>query len=151
MGNRIRTLILLFGKVLITLSFLCPIQFTFLFSPLIECDMPSTMWGEWLGYWRPLFGSLILGFLLCVLSKHTPKHCPEEPLDFKHSPLAVAGIIIILGILLITAIIFLIFLLIGLYYIFISEYMPILLPICVGAGVVGSLLYLGWKVYKNNK
>lgn len=105
------------------------------------------MWGAWLGYWWPLLGSLALGLILCMLSKHEPKHIPEEPLDIDHSPLVVTSGIIVLGVLLIIVILAFIFLIIGIYYVFFSKYMPIVLPICVGVGVVGYLLYIGWKCY----
>ncbi len=147
MNTKLNTLLLLLGKAFIAISFLCPIPFDFIPHIFVGCNVSMAACGTSLGYWWPLLRSLALGFMLCVLSKHTSKHIPEEPLDIEHSPLAVTGGIITLGVVLIIVILALIFFIIGIYYAFFSEYMPIVLPICIGVGIVSYLLYIGWKCY----
>ncbi len=147
MNTKLNTLLLLLGKAFIAISFLCSIPLAFILHLFVGYNVSMATCGTSLGYWLPLLGSLTLGFMLCVLSKHTPKHIPEEPLDIEHSPLTVTGGIITLGVVLIIVILALIFFIIGIYYAFFSEYMPIVLPICVGVGIVSYLLYIGWKCY----
>jgi len=121
-------------------------------SPIFGDKINISMWGDGFGYWWPLLGIMLLGFLLCIMSRFHPKSTKEElPMQFKDSPFALLWKAIMWGLIIIGGAFLLMLFAVGVYYAFFSKYMPIVLPVCVGVCVVGYLLYIGWKVFKNSK
>lgn len=149
-----KTLITL-GKTLIILGFLNPIPIGFIEltrSAMIIWD--GSEYSSPYDYWWPGFILIIVGFILCRLSGGKPialynkKIWKEEAkkLCVKGFAWAIWG-----SLAFVAAFLLVVSLIVGIYYVFFSKYMPTLLPICGGVCVFAYLIYIGLRIYKNTK
>lgn len=142
------------GKTLIILGFLNPIPIGFIgLTRSARIIWDGSEYSGPYGYWWPGLILIIVGFILCRLSggkpialynkkiwKEEAKQCVKVFAWAILGPLAfVAAFLLVVS------------LIVGIYYVFFSKYMPTLLPICGGVCVFAYLIYIGLRIYKNTK
>ena len=149
-----RKMLITLGKTLIILGFLNPIPIGFI---ELTCSA-MIIWdgSEYSGpydYWWPGLILIIVGFILCRLSGGKPIALYNKKIWKEEAKLCVKGFAwAILGSLaFVAAFLLVVSLIVGIYYVFFSKYMPTLLPICGGVCVFAYLIYIGLRIYKNTK
>lgn len=148
-----KTLITL-GKTLIILGFLNPIPIGFIgltCSARIIWD--GSEWPSPYDYWWPGFILIIVGFILCRLSGGKPIALYNKKIWKEEAKLCVKGLAWAIwgSLAFVAAFLLVVSLIVGIYYVFLSKYMPTLLPICGGVCVFAYLIYIGLRIYKNTK
>lgn len=149
-----RKMLITLGKTLIILGFLNPIPIGFI---ELTCSA-MIIWdgSEYSGpydYWWPGLILIIVGFILCRLSVGKPIALYNKKIWKEEAKSCVKGFAwAILGSLaFVAAFLLVVSLIVGIYYVFFSKYMPTLLPICGGVCVFAYLIYIGLRIYKNTK
>lgn len=149
-----RKKLIILGKTLIILGFLNPIPIGFIeltHSTRIIWD--GSEYSSPYDYWWPGLILIIVGFILCRLSGGKPIALYNKKIWKEEAKLCVKGFAwAILGSLaFVAAFLLVVSLIVGIYYVFFSKYMPTLLPICGGVCVFAYLIYIGLRIYKNTK
>lgn len=142
------------GKALIILGFLNPIPIGFI--GLTRSTRIIWDGGEYSSpydYWWPGLILIMVGFILCRLSGGKPIALYNKKIWKEEARQYVKGLAwAILGSLALFATLLLVVsLIVGIYYVYFSKYMPTLLPICGGVCVFAYLIYIGVRIYKNTK
>lgn len=148
-----KTLITL-GKTLIILGFLNPIPIGFIeLTRSARIIWDGSEYSSPYDYWWPGFILIIVGFILCRLSGGKPIALYNKKIWKEEAKSYVQGFAwAILGSLaFVAAFLLVVSLIVGIYYVFFSKYMPTLLPICGGVCVFAYLIYIGLRIYKNTK
>lgn len=148
-----KTLITL-GKTLIILGFLNPIPIGFIeLTRSARIIWDGSEYSSPYDYWWPGFILIIVGFILCRLSGGKPIALYNKKIWKEEVKQCVKGLAwAILGSLaFVAAFLLVVSLIVGIYYVFFSKYMPTLLPICGGVCVFAYLIYIGLRIYKNTK
>lgn len=148
-----KTLITL-GKTLIILGFLNPIPIGFIeLTRSARIIWDGSEYSSPYDYWWPGFILIIVGFILCRLSGGKPIALYNKKIWKEEAKQCVKVFAwAILGSLaFVAAFLLVVSLIVGIYYVFFSKYMPTLLPICGGVCVFAYLIYIGLRIYKNTK
>lgn len=149
-----RKMLITLGKTLIILGFLNPIPIGFIgLTRSARIILDGSEYSSPYDYWWPGLILIIVGFILCRLSGDKPIALYNKKIWKEEAKLCVKGFAwAILGSLaLVAAFLLVVSLIVGIYYVFFSKYMPTLLPICGGVCVFAYLIYIGLRIYKNTK
>lgn len=142
------------GKALIILGFLNPIPIGFIgLTPSTKINWDGGEYFSPYDYWWPGLILIMVGFILCRLSGGKPIALYNKKIWKEEARQYVKGLAwAILGSLALFATLLLVVsLIVGIYYVYFSKYMPTLLPICGGVCVFAYLIYIGVRIYKNTK
>ena len=149
-----RKKLIILGKTLIILGFLNPIPIGFIeLTRSARIIWDGSEYSSPYDYWWPGLILIIVGFILCRLSGGKPIALYNKKIWKEEAKLCVKGFAwVILGSLaFVAAFLLVVSLIVGIYYVFFSKYMPTLLPICGGVCVFAYLIYIGLRIYKNTK
>lgn len=111
---------------------------------------PNILGEEPWGYWWPLLITLPVGCLLCYISKYQYNR-DTESYGNATSPFLFLFMLIKYGVYCIVGFFALVFAVIGIYYTFFTEYIFVIVPIVTAVAVLGYLIYVGCRYYKNYK
>lgn len=142
------------GKALIILGFLNPIPIGFIgLTRSTRIIWDGGEYSSLYDYWWPGLILIMVGFILCRLSGGKPIALYNKKIWKEEARQYVKGLAwAILGSLaLIATLLLVVLLIVGIYYVYFSKYMPTLLPICGGVCVFAYLIYIGVRIYKNTK
>lgn len=145
-----RKFLTIIGKCLIVFSLLWPVPVGFIIYPLFGYKIDMPMWGIKAGYWWPLLGVLVIGIVMCLLANY--RSLPYNPTPkFKATVLYNVTKVFGYGILAIIGFFLLVLFIVGLYYLFLTPLIEVSVPILFGTGIVGFLLYIGFKYYNERR
>lgn len=143
---------MLAGKCLIAFSLLWPIPFGFIMYPLFGYKINMPMWGVERGYWWPLLAILGIGVLLCLVSRYKASSAERiKNIRLKETLLWLTFEIQKRGIALIVAFFLVTILIIALHRLFFTSWITVSVPVCAAIGIVGFLLFVGWRYYNDHK
>lgn len=143
-----RKLLTIVGKCLIIFSLLWPVPMGFVIYPWFGYKIDMPMWGIKSGYWWPLLGILATGIGMCLIANYSAAPCDSKP-KFKSTVFFNVFKVLGYGLLIILGFFLLVLLVVGLYYLFLTPLIEIAVPAIFGIGIVGFLLYVGIKYYKD--
>ena len=147
-----RKTIMILGKCLIIFSLLWPVPFGFIMYPWFGYKIDMPMWGVERGYWWPLLIILVIGIMLCLLSRYKSRSADAmKKAQLKDTMLAKALKLLNWGTLLIIVFFLVTLVIIALYYLFFTPMIYISVPVCAAIGVSCFLVYLGVRHYNNHK
>lgn len=149
-----RKMLIILGKTLIILGFLNPIPIGFIeLTRSARIIWDGSEYSSPYDYWWPGLILIIVGFILCRLSGGKPIALYNKKIWKEEAKQCVKVFAwAILGSLaFVAAFLLVVSLIVGIYYVFFSKYMPTLLPICGGVCVFAYLIYIGLRIYKNTK
>lgn len=110
------------------------------------------MWGVERGYWWPLLAILGIGVLLCLVSRYKASSAERiKNIRLKETLLWLTFEIQKRGIALIVAFFLVTILIIALHRLFFTSWITVSVPVCAAIGIVGFLLFVGWRYYNDHK
>lgn len=174
-----RKKIMLLGKSLITFSLLWPIPvgliiYFFIYKPLcvlfnwmaengnVSADALNLMtnaiikpleemplWGISNGYWWPLLYVMVAGLTLCLFSRNVSKGVDKRKQSIKDAPLRLLEPFILIGLGIVIVFWVVTLILVGLYYLFLTDLIEYSVPILFCAILLAVLIWIGIS-YKRN-
>lgn len=143
-----RHTIMVIGKCLMVLAFLWPIPLQFVIPYVCQWfgywEVP--MWGDDNLYWWPMGICFVVGLLITLLASNKSKDAPiSSNQDVPARLFMVAtkwSAYIVVGFFVLTLVV------LGLYYTICTEYNRIIVPILIGVGVIGQVVWYASKYYE---
>lgn len=174
-----RKKIMLLGKSLITFSLLWPIPvgliiYFLIYKPLcvlfnwmaengnVSADVLNLMtsaiikpleemplWGISHGYWWPLLYVMVAGLTICLFSRYVSKGVDKRKQSIKDAPLRLLEPFIFIGLGIVIAFWVVTLIIVGLYYLFLTDLIEYSVPILFCAILLAVLIWIG-IAYKRN-
>lgn len=110
-------------------------------------DMP--LWGMSHGYWWPLLYVMVVGLTICLLSRYISKGTDNRNQSINNAPLRVLVPFIFTGLSAIIAFWIVIFIVVGLYRLFLTDLIEYSVPILFCAILLAALIWFGIAYKKN--
>lgn len=141
--------LLIIGKALIICGPLFPVPLGWILYPWFGYKIDMPMWGIKVGYWTPMFYVMGFGLLLCFISRYKAKQNNEldnAPL-YKSTITAYLHFLICGGLAIVGGFMLLTLLIVGFWYLFLTERILITIPILLGI----FLLWFGAGYYYKHR
>ena len=146
-----RKALTIIGKALMLFGLLWPLPMGFIAYPIFEKIWDMPMWSVNHGFWWPVIGIFALGLIMCLFARYQAKRTDEE-LVFHYYDNPGFNLLKLVGwtLVAIGGFMLLVMLIIGLWWLFLTENIEWAVPMCAGIGIVGALIFYGVAYYKNH-